>query len=178
MFVWLAALDADLLAADDFEVLEADVELFEDDALDDADDDAELALTLAEESLEATTVAALEELPDEPGLSANMASATIAAKTAMAAITKITTPPPPRLGVGSNVFTLRGPVDPALAVLPTASLLPSFETCIAPHLMQNTAPSFISWPHSTQRISLLLQIRVSTVYFESPTCEMFFARCL
>ena len=54
------------------------------------------------------------------GLNANMASATIAASTAMAAITNTTIPPPPRLGAGSNVLTLRGAAEPTPAgVLPT-----------------------------------------------------------
>ena len=136
-FVWLAA-PAPCVAAAALSVLEvlavaaalfeedvddADFELAEDAELDDAEDDDEEDAdeSDAEELVVEMVIPPLEVLSalllEEPGFSMNMASATIAASTAIAAMTKTTMPPPPRLGVGSNCFTLRG-VVPVPAALP------------------------------------------------------------
>ncbi len=115
MVPWLAALlDAVPVAvreADEADVEEDDAEL---ELLDAEDEEDELEL-LDDDSLDATEASELELPPDEPGLSANIAKATMAARTAMAAIMKTTIPPPPRLGVGSKFFTLRGAVAGPLA---------------------------------------------------------------
>ena len=104
------AAEAELAEADEADLLAEDAdEDFDDEADDDADDEADEEALLADE-LWLEIVAAFEAPPDEPGLSANIAKATIAAKTAMAARMKMTIPPPGRLGAGSNCFTLRGAI--------------------------------------------------------------------
>ena len=155
LVVLALALLVEVLADD---ALDADFELFEDAdelfeaAEDEADDDAdELAL---EEALAcATGVCALSLDPDEPGLITNMASAPTAASAATTPTIGTAMLAALRRGVGLKFFTLCWPVpDAALRVagltvwvllLFVAAPL-SFDTCMAPHLMQNTAPSFNS----------------------------------
>lgn len=114
----LAALDepaaaVELFEADfeeaDFELAEeADFELAEDEEEAEESDADELVVEMVIPPFEPTDALLLEE----PGFSMNMANATIAASTAIAAMTKTTVPPPARLGVGSNCLTGRGAVPP------------------------------------------------------------------
>ena len=138
MFVWpfvpvawpdaaLAALDPLAVAAALFEAdaEEADFELAEDADFEEeeAEDEVEAEESEAEELVVEMVIPPFEPagvpLLEEPGFSMNMAKATIAASTAIAAMTKTTMPPPPRLGVGSNCLTGRG-AAPAPAAPPAA----------------------------------------------------------
>ena len=91
---------------------EADFELVEEADEDEDADDEEAEESDAEELVVEMVIPPFEPadalLLEEPGFSMNMANATIAASTAIAARTNTTVPPPPRLGVGSNCLTGRG----------------------------------------------------------------------
>ena len=154
-----------LLVVDAFaaEPLEADEELLDDfdEALfDDAEED-DVEEVDAELALEDTVVWAADagELsldPDEPGLMTNMASAPTAASAATTPTIGATMLALLLRGVGLKLFGVCWPVPEAvlrvagftvwvLPVLPLFAAAPlSFDTCMAPHLMQNTAPSFNS----------------------------------
>jgi hypothetical protein len=117
-----AALEAlaEAVAPAEVDAEEADLELveevdFEDEEVEDADevdadesDAEELVVEMVIPPFEPADALLLEE----PGFSMNMAKATMAASTAIAAMTKTTVPPPARLGVGSNCLTGRGAVPP------------------------------------------------------------------
>ena len=153
-----------LLVVDAFaaEPLEADEELLDDfdEALfDDAEED-DVEEVDAELALEDTVVWAADagELsldPDEPGLMTNMASAPTAASAATTPTIGATMLALLLRGVGLKLFGVcDGGADPGRKgerrfgshpVLPLFVAAPlSFDTCMAPHLMQNTAPSFNS----------------------------------
>ena len=111
----LAALEALVVVAVLFEAdaEDADVELVEeaDAEVEEVESDAEVVESDAEELVVVMVMPPFEPagvpLLEEPGFSMNMANATIAASTAIAAMTKTTMPPPPRLGVGSNCLAGR-----------------------------------------------------------------------
>ena len=99
--------DLELVEEVDFEEEEVEVEDADDVDADESDAE-ELVVEMVIPPFEPADSLPLEE----PGFSMNMANATIAASTAIAAMTKTTVPPPARLGVGSNCLTGRGAVPP------------------------------------------------------------------
>lgn len=140
-------------ADEDAELDEADDE--DDDAEDELEED-ELEESLEDDSLATTVAAALELCPEEAGFMTNMARAPTAATTATAATMGTATDAVLRRGVGLKLLPVVVVVlcrAPAPWVFDTAgrTVAPlawfavlSFDTCMAPHLIQKTAPSFNS----------------------------------